>query len=86
MTSATSGAEDPTSEDEEKEDDSAGRMDEFGQGPKRAVAEAVARLLRIQRSMQSNNIESSSKRPVARAKCSYKCYALRPVPRWRPRP
>ncbi len=59
--------------------DSAGQIDESGQGPKRAVAEAVACPLRIQPCMYSNTIESSSKRPVARARCSYISYALRPV-------
>jgi hypothetical protein len=40
--------------------------DEYGQGPKRAVAEAVARLLKIQPGIQ-NTLELSSKRPVTRA-------------------
>jgi hypothetical protein len=60
--------------------DSAGRMDGSSQGPRRAVAEAIAHPLRIQPCMYSNTIESSSKRPVARARCSYiSYYALRPV-------
>jgi hypothetical protein len=40
-------------------------MDESGQGPKKAVAQAIAPLLKIQPSIH-NTEESSSKRPVAR--------------------
>jgi hypothetical protein len=60
-------------------------MDESGQGPKRAVVKVVACPLRIQLCIYSNTKESSSKRPIARARCSYKSYALRPVLRWCPR-
>jgi hypothetical protein len=41
-------------------------MGESGQGPKRAIAEAVAHLLKIQPGIHNNTVESSSKRPVAR--------------------
>ncbi len=58
-------------------DDSVGRMDESSQGPKRAVAEAVACLLRVQPCMYSNTIVSSYKRPVVRASAAIK---LRPPP------
>jgi hypothetical protein len=44
---------------------SARRMDEFGQGPKRALAEAVAHPLKIQPGIHSTG-DPSSKRPVAR--------------------
>jgi hypothetical protein len=41
-------------------------MDESGQGPKRAIAEAIALLLKIQPGIYSDTKETSSKRPVAR--------------------
>jgi hypothetical protein len=50
----------------------------MSQGTKRAVTETIAHLLKIQPSIH-NTTESSSKRPVARAICGYKSYALRPV-------
>jgi hypothetical protein len=53
-------------------------MDESGRGPRRAVAEAVASPLGVQSGINST-VVSSSKRPAARVKCSYKSYALRPV-------
>ncbi len=69
MTSATSEAVVPSGEGQ--------RTDESGQGPRRAVAEAVVRPLGVQPCMYITSEESSSKRPVARARCSYK---LRPPP------
>jgi hypothetical protein len=74
MMSTTSETEVPTSKDEVKRDDSAGRMDESGRGPRRAIAiaKAVARPLKIQLSMNSNTMESSSKRPVDRASAAIK--------------
>jgi hypothetical protein len=57
-------------------------MDEYGLGPKRAVAEAVARLLKIQPDIQ-NTIESSPPKGRLLGQCSYIGYTLRPVLRWR---
>jgi hypothetical protein len=54
-------------------------MDESGQGPKRAVAEAVAHPLKTQPGIHNNTKETSSKRSVARVWCSHKSIALRLV-------
>jgi hypothetical protein len=51
--------------------------DEYGQGPKRAVAEAVARLLKIQPGIQ-NTLESSP--PKGRLLGQMQLYKLRPLP------
>jgi hypothetical protein len=73
-TSTTSEAEDSTSKDEAK-GCSCRQMDESVQRPRRAVAKAVAHPLRIQPGIHGTE-DSSSNRPVARARCSYKSYAL----------
>jgi hypothetical protein len=52
-------------------------MDEYGQGPKRAVAEAVARLLKVQPSIQ-NTLKSSP--PKGRMLGQLQLYKLRPPP------
>ncbi len=78
-------AADPAAKDEVKVDNSCQVMDEFGQGPNRAVAEAVARLLKIQSGIH-NTVESSSKRLFARVGCFFKSYALSLVLSWCPKP
>jgi hypothetical protein len=80
MTSAPSEAEVPTEDDKAK---GKGRRlrrskDEHGRGPKRAVAEAVARPLKIQPGIQ-NTLESSPPKGQLLGQCSYISYALRPV-------
>jgi hypothetical protein len=65
MMSATSEAEVLTGESEAKRDDSSRQIDESGRGPKRAVAKAIARFLKIQPGIHGTE-DSSSKRPVAR--------------------
>ena len=52
-------------------------MDEYGQGPKRAVAEAVARLLKIQPYIQ---ITLKSSPPKGRMLGQMQLYKLRPPP------
>jgi hypothetical protein len=46
MVNAMPGAADPAVKDEAKTDDLRWATDKFSQGPKRAIAKAVARLLR----------------------------------------
>jgi hypothetical protein len=82
MTGATSEAEVPTSNDKAKGGDSGGEgrvQPGTEESRSKAAVVAVACPLRIQPDMHSNTIESSSKRPVARAKCSYKSFAPRSV-------
>ncbi len=53
-------------------------ISESSQGPRRAIAEAVARPLGVQPSINIT-VVSSSKRPAVRARCNYKSYTLHSV-------
>jgi hypothetical protein len=65
MGGATPRAADPAAEMRRRQTSSTRHMDKSGQGPKRAIGEAVAHLLKIQPGIH-NTVESSSNRPVAR--------------------
>jgi hypothetical protein len=70
MTDATPGVADPAAEHEAKVENPARCIDESDQGSRRAVAVAVAHLLRIQPGIHHTQ-DSSSKRPVARIMQQY---------------